>query len=262
MRPVVSLTIPQPCNESWAAMTPTATGRHCAACEKTVVDFTLKTDAEILAYLAGAARNRICGRFAAEQLERPLQRAELAAPRRWRVWLAAAAAVWSLRETMGVKAQAQVVVEAQRQAGSPATGNNEPSRPDQAALPSALLIRGRVLDAVTHEEMPGVSVLLEGTTTGTSTGADGSFELHLPATGAAGVAQVRFVAIGYVTQTRVLPIDGGAQTINIDMVGMELNDVQLQGMICYAPRKPWPWHPRAFYNWSKRLLTQPFRRSE
>ena len=31
---------------------PTAIGRHCAACAKTVVDFTLKPDAENLAYLA------------------------------------------------------------------------------------------------------------------------------------------------------------------------------------------------------------------
>jgi hypothetical protein len=30
-------------------MTPRGPGCHCAACQKTVVDFTLKTDAEILA---------------------------------------------------------------------------------------------------------------------------------------------------------------------------------------------------------------------
>ena len=89
-----TLTIPQPCHESWAAMSPTATGRHCAACAKTVVDFTLKTDAEILAHLAGAAPGRTCGRFAAGQLERPLQRAAPVAPAaRWRAWLAAIVSV-------------------------------------------------------------------------------------------------------------------------------------------------------------------------
>ncbi|GAB3292168.1 hypothetical protein ACFQT0_07390 [Hymenobacter humi] len=84
MHPAVTLSIPQPCHQSWAVMTPTASGRHCAACQKIVVDFTLKTDAEILAYLAGAANGRPGGRFAAGQLERPLQRAAPAAPTRWR----------------------------------------------------------------------------------------------------------------------------------------------------------------------------------
>ena len=82
MRSHVSLTIPQPCHQSWAVMTPAAVGRHCAACEKTVVDFTLKTDAEILAFLAGAVSDHTCGRFAAGQLERPLRRAAPAVPTR------------------------------------------------------------------------------------------------------------------------------------------------------------------------------------
>ncbi|GAB2852814.1 hypothetical protein [Hymenobacter ruber] len=112
MRPARSIHIPQPCHENWASMTPTATGRHCAACAQTVVDFTLKTDAEILAYLAGAASPRICGRFAAGQLERPLQRAAAVAPTaRWRAWLAAAVAMWGVREGSGVVAQAQAPAE-------------------------------------------------------------------------------------------------------------------------------------------------------
>ena len=112
MRTTTTLHIPQPCPESWAAMSPTGTGRHCAACAKTVVDFTLKTDAEILAYLARAGNSRTCGRFAAGQLERPLQRAASAAPTaRWRAWLAAAVAVWGLREGFTFNAQAQAATE-------------------------------------------------------------------------------------------------------------------------------------------------------
>ncbi|WP_161599605.1 hypothetical protein [Hymenobacter nivis] len=63
--------IPTPCAESWAAMTPRGPGRHCAACQKTVVDFTQKTDGEILAMLKQAT-GRTCGRFYADQLSRPL----------------------------------------------------------------------------------------------------------------------------------------------------------------------------------------------
>ena len=47
--------IPQPCPESWAAMTPTAQGRHCAVCATEVVDFTRMSEAEVLAFLAAWA---------------------------------------------------------------------------------------------------------------------------------------------------------------------------------------------------------------
>jgi hypothetical protein len=84
-----SIYVPQPCAESWAAMTPTATGRHCAACQKTVVDFTQKTDAEILAYFRQVGTGRTCGRFHVGQLERPLRSTQpVARPRHWQLWLA------------------------------------------------------------------------------------------------------------------------------------------------------------------------------
>jgi len=53
-------------------MTPNGCGRFCAACQKTVIDFTVMTDAEILDIFRNSKTN-ICGRFFAEQLNRPLQ---------------------------------------------------------------------------------------------------------------------------------------------------------------------------------------------
>lgn len=67
----MKLNIPQPCNESWHQMTPAARGRHCASCQKTVVDFSNSTDATILAYFKSANQS-VCGRFKNEQLDRPL----------------------------------------------------------------------------------------------------------------------------------------------------------------------------------------------
>ena len=70
-------------------MTPVDGGRYCAACAKTVVDFTSKTDAEILAFFRQADAGRTCGRFQAEQLGRPLRQARpVARPPRWQLWLA------------------------------------------------------------------------------------------------------------------------------------------------------------------------------
>ena len=38
-----NLTLPEPCHEDWNAMTPTARGRHCAACNITVIDISSMT---------------------------------------------------------------------------------------------------------------------------------------------------------------------------------------------------------------------------
>ena len=157
MRPPVSLTIPQVCHQSWAAMTPTTAGRHCAAREKTVVDFTLKTDAEIRTFLAGATSGRTCGRFAAGQLERPLQRAVPAAPTRWRPWLAAAVAVWAVREGNGTTARAQAPME---QRSRPDTSLSVKGKPDREGVRAAFIVRGVVLDSASHEGLPGVTVLI------------------------------------------------------------------------------------------------------
>jgi hypothetical protein len=101
-----TLRVSQPCHESWATMTLTTLGRHCATCQKTVVDFTHKTDAEILAYLAQAGRGNTCGRFRKEQLGRPLRPALPVPPAtRWQAWLAglllATLALQSCQHTLG-----------------------------------------------------------------------------------------------------------------------------------------------------------------
>lgn len=64
--------IPEPCHENWSAMSPVSHDcRHCSVCEKSVVDFSLKTDAEILEILRQST-GKVCGKFRQDQLERPL----------------------------------------------------------------------------------------------------------------------------------------------------------------------------------------------
>lgn len=65
------LHIPQPCDENWNTMTPAEQGRFCQSCCKTVVDFSNMSDKEVLNILAKAP-GKTCGRFAEEQLHRPL----------------------------------------------------------------------------------------------------------------------------------------------------------------------------------------------
>src|SRR3569833_2484292 len=68
----LSIHIPTPCHEDWQQMTPVDRGRFCQSCAKLVVDFTTMIDQEILNYISKASGG-ICGRFANDQLQRPLQ---------------------------------------------------------------------------------------------------------------------------------------------------------------------------------------------
>lgn len=68
----IQLHIPEPCGEKWANMTPvTPDCRHCAACDRPIVDFSQKTDREILDVL-NQNHGKICGRFNRLQLQRPI----------------------------------------------------------------------------------------------------------------------------------------------------------------------------------------------
>ena len=79
------LHIPVPCHEDWSAMQPEEQGRHCAACQKTVVDFTAMSDAQVVAYMSRAG-SQVCGRFAPDQLGRKLEEPAPVKRNRWVGW--------------------------------------------------------------------------------------------------------------------------------------------------------------------------------
>lgn len=56
------------CHENWQQMTPVAQGHHCAQCNRTVLDFTAASQADVDAAFRASADGRVCGRFRAEQL--------------------------------------------------------------------------------------------------------------------------------------------------------------------------------------------------
>jgi TonB-linked SusC/RagA family outer membrane protein len=82
-----------------------------------------------------------------------------------------------------------------------------------AALAQTQQVTGKVTTADGKEELPGVTVLLKGTTNGTGTGVDGSYSLQVPA-GAGGT--LVFSYVGYTTQE--VPI-AGQTTINVSLKG-------------------------------------------
>jgi len=69
----VSIQIPSPCHESWDKMQSDSHGRFCGSCQKTVIDFTNKSDLEIRNLLLARAGEKVCGHFKKTQVDRPLQ---------------------------------------------------------------------------------------------------------------------------------------------------------------------------------------------
>ena len=61
-------------------------------------------------------------------------------------------------------------------------------------------ISGRVTDQKTSEGLPGVTVLVKGTTNGASTNSDGAFSLAVPEAG----GSLIFSSVGYVSQERAI----------------------------------------------------------
>ncbi len=71
----LNLSIPTPCSENWENMTPNERGRHCASCDKTVIDFSLYTDKQLVEFF-NKTTNKVCGRLSNWQLERQVVYAE------------------------------------------------------------------------------------------------------------------------------------------------------------------------------------------
>ena len=175
----LTLSIPQPCSENWAAMTPTAQGRHCAACDKVVVDFTRMTDAEVVAWLQKQS-GKICGRVRADQLARPVFAPDYSPL--WRKWLAAVMVALGLGKLMVGNAQAQTAVPHLTQYRASEISEDTASivaASDENLTTSRYILRGIVVDSISHQPLPGVTILLRGTNVGVYTGPDGRFELYL-----------------------------------------------------------------------------------
>jgi hypothetical protein len=71
MKKSITIRIPKPCHEDWKKMTQTEKGKFCGVCTKEVIDFTSKTDEDLVKSLANSKNT--CGRFKKSQLNREVK---------------------------------------------------------------------------------------------------------------------------------------------------------------------------------------------
>lgn len=173
MQPIQSITIPQPCQENWNNMTPVDQGRHCAACRKTVTDFTAMSNLQITKYLA--QHGKLCGRFGNSQLDNlnsyiSLNEAPLFS---WKK-LALAAALTSLFTT--VKAQAPIILG--KVAVSQSVGSVKNSTVKDSI--SYVTLKGKVISGDDKLPVVGASVAVKNKAVGAMTDVNGNFKLRVP----------------------------------------------------------------------------------
>lgn len=65
----MEVNIKEPCSENWENMRIGLRSRHCAVCEKSVIDFTQMNRVEIITYLMENSDKKICGRMNYRQFD-------------------------------------------------------------------------------------------------------------------------------------------------------------------------------------------------
>lgn len=68
---LIQIKVDNPCSQDWDKMTVTEQGRHCAHCNRNVIDFTGYSDAALHQYFSKNT-GHICGRFLPHQLNRDI----------------------------------------------------------------------------------------------------------------------------------------------------------------------------------------------
>lgn len=243
MRFSTRLTIPSPCTQPWQAMTPNQQGRFCAHCQKTVVDFTAMTDAQVIAHLHRVG-NEGCGRFRATQLSRILTDPTANRPGRWQ-WVSLLLSGWLSTQAV----QAQTGPTANRPTGGtflprlavPTT----PSLVDTTAAKSTtLIVDGRVIDAQTRQAIPGATVVVRETSFSATADSTGSFRLVFPDYTPGCTVWVFVSQIGYSTTLHRVEV-GQEQLFAINEDGGLLSETIWVGG--YVVGKPTRW--RRIRNW-------------
>ncbi|MET3979496.1 hypothetical protein ABIB39_002081 [Mucilaginibacter sp. UYP27] len=231
MQPIQSISIPQPCHENWNQMTPVEQGRHCNVCRKTVTDFTVMSNNEIINYFT--EHTNTCGRFDSHQLASVNNHLELQDKPKFSWKRAAlAAAITSLFATTEASAQETVGEIAVSQSF------NTVKKMSTGDTVKYNTIKGKVLDD-SKLPVPGAQIKIPGTALGAFTDVNGNFQLKTP-------SNIQIFTVCYIgMQTEKIAIDSnltGAYNI-----GMKALSGQLGGAVAVVRVNKVPFYKMWWY---------------
>ena len=223
MKNSVRITVKKPCSEKFENFSKTANGGFCNSCEKEVIDFTKMSQSEVMLYFCHTNRN-VCGRFKTSQLT-AYNKNELNHNGMNILSKGIGAMTFSLLSLCAlsnVKAQEPTAGNTAVQTEIVAAANHVTNNSTSI---EKYTVKGTVLDE-DNLPLPGVSIVLKGTTTGVSTDFEGAFEF--PITLEANDVLV-FSYLGYDAKEYRVP-NSKTDSIEITII-FEATDIELMGEV-------------------------------
>jgi hypothetical protein len=162
----LSITVPQPCSQNWDDMKKQDKGRFCESCQKSVLDFTGLSNAEIIKLIINS-NNDTCGRFTNRQLIH-LKNYSLVVPsqRNWMKYIGVLAIGASIFTQGCDKIKTNVPIE------------NIGGKNIMGKLEKIATINGYVVDD-NNQPLSGVKVIIENTELFAITDHTGRYDLDL-----------------------------------------------------------------------------------
>jgi hypothetical protein len=236
MKRSFTISIKEPCTQSWDEMSPDNAGRFCASCQKTVIDFTKFSDEELISYFQ-QRKHFGCGRFTEKQLaiKIPDRLSPLLPFWKMSKYLAA-----SMIAAAGLGGE----VFAQKNEITQISVENEVKKEDTvSSREKHISIAGIIVDE-RGEGIPGVAIEVQNSNITTITDIDGRFQLSIPKSSCKnGYFYLNIKSIGYEDLIKAINLSNYYASVSI-----KLNlSTSILGDICvYRPTK---W--RRFKFWMK-----------
>jgi hypothetical protein len=174
MSHIKSVNIPKPCHETWQAMASVPGGRHCQSCCRTVTDFTVMTNEQVIAYLS--SHQDICGRLYKRQIEQ-FNRPVIAPVKRtsffnnYRIAAIFAGIVAFTKASAHEQPAQPVKTEQQAQSVKSYFKVSDTAK--------YINIQGIILSADDNTPVPGATVRIKGTSYAVATNSSGRFTIRV-----------------------------------------------------------------------------------
>lgn len=163
MKNQLNLNIKTPCSENFNQFTPTPKGGFCRACDKEVIDFTKMNAEAIMTYFKHTSNQKTCGRFNNNQLKtynlKPIKNRRLG--------FLSGIGLACLAFFSSFTTQAQDT----KNLNQPKENTSEIKA---SKSKNNITVRGTVMEG--GIPLPGVNIVLQGSTDGVATDFDGNFE--------------------------------------------------------------------------------------
>ena len=222
MKSTLTIDVKEPCKENFTNFSKTEKGGFCQSCEKEVIDFTKLSDSEIVSYLS-SGNKKTCGMFKASQLK-TYETNTMHTMTNSMLHKGIAMMSFSLLALCATEVKGQETASIEPPIEVVSTDiMGDISYVE--VIQEKHTVTGTIVDEA-NEPLPGVNVVLKGTTVGTQTDFDGKFEFPQQ------LAENDILVlsfIGYETKTYKVAANGNSN-ININIT-FDTYDVELMGEV-------------------------------